>query len=174
MGLYNQGETETEDRKKFEFEEGNDVVGFWGNYVDSKITQIGFILKDNACVAENGVETEFVSNSDGSGSQNGNGNGTGNGGDGTGTDVSFSSKDNPTGKTVTFASKPGSEVSEGADDDDSDVVLTVVIILIVVVILAILIILIVHFWTKRNANKVTVLNSDSRSQPHTANNSAIP
>ena len=133
-------------------------------------------MKDNSCVAENGVETEFVSNSDGKSSENGNGNGsgTGNGGDGTGTDVSFSSKDNPAGKTVTFASKPGSEVSDGAEDDDSDVVLTVVIILIVVVILAILIILIVHFWTKRNANKVTVLNSESKSQPHTANNSAIP
>ena len=53
------GENETEFSQQFIIEAGKQIVGFWGSQTNSQINKLGFILKDNRCTFENGIETEL-------------------------------------------------------------------------------------------------------------------
>ena len=56
------GPDATESNKIFTFDEGKEIVGFYGKQTETAITQIGFIVSDRACVEENGIEKEIDDN----------------------------------------------------------------------------------------------------------------
>lgn len=160
------GPQDSNDEKDFEAEDEHHIVGFWGQYTEDAITQIGMLVADLVCVDENGLDMEIKENNfDEIENMSKTKDGDATGGD-----------DNPTGKEETFSSRRGGDMDDedSVDPADSEEVLRIVLIVVVVVILtSILVLIITHYCTKGGVktNKVTVLNT-ADGQAH--NNSAIP
>ena len=160
------GPQDSNDEKDFEAEDEHHIVGFWGQYTEDAITQIGMLVADLVCVDENGLDMEIKENNfDEIENMSKTKDGDATGGD-----------DNPTGKEESFSSRSGGDMDDedSVDPADSEEVLRIVLIVVVVVILtSILVLIITHYCTKGGVktNKVTVLNT-ADGQAH--NNSAIP
>ena len=161
------GPKDSNDEKDYFAEEEHNIVGFWGQYTEDAITQIGMLVADLMCVDENGVDMEIKENNFDEIEEISK---TKDDSETTGED------DNPTGKVESFSSRRGGDMDDEDDVDPADseeVLLTVLLVVVATILIAILVIIITHYCTKGNAktNKVTVLNT-ADGQAH--NNSAIP
>ena len=59
---WNLGPTATDSEDDFQAEENQRIIGFWGAQTREAITQIGFLIADDACVEKYGVEKEIDDN----------------------------------------------------------------------------------------------------------------
>ena len=160
------GPNVSSDEQDYRAMDGKNIVGFWGQYTETAITQIGFVVVDPACVSANGVDKEIKENNFAdlekmSEPEEGDGEATGD-------------DDSPTGKEESFNSRKGTSKDDDEDAVDpkesEEVLLVVVIVVAVVILTSILVLIITHFATKGDAktNKVVVLDGQ------THNNSAVP
>ena len=140
--MFNLGTVKTTSVKEFHAEPGQRIIGFWGAQSTVAITQLGFLIADDACIEKYGVEKQVddkVVDED--------------------TDEQFIT--DPEGsedtKTVSVISKPGDE--DVIDEEGSDeVILIVVIIVVVVIVFAVLIVL---AWSCVKKNKLAVQTEES-------------